>query len=270
MKDRIAIICPMGRDNVGNLAENLERQVFKNFAPIVIENGPGVGSCERYKDKCGWKPAIVLQSGKHPGIAKNAGLKVARDAGFDRWATFDDDDYYGPLYLEELHSAFQAGHRVVGKCANFTALSTGEVILLDHDDSICRHNMAVDCLNGPTISAKFWDKMPMFDERMPWGEDVNWCDDVVRQGIPIWATSIFNWCYMRHSKSHLHTYPMDDEQLLAHTQGSIYDVGGWGTGALRTINGQRESIEPLKIRRARPMLDFDTSPTLQAYRMLSN
>lgn len=243
---KLAVICPMGRDNAKALQANVRRQSFQDFQLVVAENGPGRGSCYT-----AGLVAHVVQSEHHQSHAKNAALAKARCLGATHWATFDDDDYYGPGYLAELVAAFEAGHRVVGKCAHFTRLASGNVIYSSGDVEDDLSNTEATGLQGPTLAAEFWDGMPLFQDTGRYGEDARWLRDVTALGVPMWTTSPFHFCYQRHGLGLGHTWPMRDADVERFALGHNFDVGAWGPGARRLIDGG-DMAALLACRRLRP------------------
>lgn len=255
---KLAIICPLGRNRAKSIAANLQQQTFREFGLVVVENGRGRGSCEAAQ----LRPNMLVSADcKTPGAAKNLGLKVAKALGFTHWATFDDDDWYGPEYLAELVAAFNAGHEVVGKAAHFTKLASGEVVFFSCGDGEIRANREAGSIQGPTIASSFWDGMPLFDESAEWGEDNLWCNAVKSLGKPAWATSPFNWCYLRHGVQHGHTYPARDRHLLALSRGDIFDVGAWGDSVRRLISSSDTAqLATVAKLREKPELKDDDMP----------
>lgn len=252
---KLAVICPLGRSQAKILRENWIRQTFREAVLIVVENGAGVGACKRE----GLSPNVRIEARDRipPGVAKNLGIEAARRHGADCWATFDDDDWYGEKYLEELVAAFEDGHAVVGKAAHFTKMSSGEVLFFAGDEQRVRANMEVKCVQGPTLASTFWEGMPMFDERSR-GEDTVWCEAATRLGKPAWATSPFHWCYLRYGRSHGHAYPATDRQLVGFSRGEVYDVGAWGDSTKRLMSsGDLERVNAVCQRREKPDLDLN-------------
>lgn len=242
----LAVICPLGRDNAAIVERNFERQSFADARLVVVENGPGLGSCERH----GLKPWRVLTSGRHQSLAKNAGLECLLEDGWaTHWTTFDDDDWYGPAYLQEVADAFSAGHQAVCKSNSFMRLDDGRLLF----QSMLGENCVVPGGQGPTLGSRLWSDMPRFSDAQRWGEDWQWCVDLDALGMQFWATSRHHFCYER-SEPLTHTFPLTDEQLL-----------GWSCGERWVAHGNAEAIlngaeEPRLESVPVPTLDISTHP----------
>lgn len=215
---RPVVICPLHRPkDLPNLVANWRRQKVRGDL-VVVENGEAVGACRA----AGFSAAVVLGSDRHVSAALNVGLSHALADGYGHWTKWDADDYYGSDYLLELFGAFAAGHRFVGKSDAFVRLADGRLTLF----TLAGSNQKVTVgFHGPTLSSEVWSGLPRFrtDLPQPWGEDTAWCDDMRTLGIDGWATSRWNFCYLRHPNAQ-HTYDIADSQLASYVNGSVWIV----------------------------------------------
>jgi hypothetical protein len=221
----------------GNLRENVERQTLQGFRVCVAENGDGVGACARIA----WKPDAIVTSEQHQSAAKNAAIDYVERNGGTHFATFDDDDYYGPGYLEEVSEAFELGFDLVGKSQYFIRFDeSGRTLLLEGEGE----NAPARILAGPTISARIWPGMPRF-RTLDWGEDNFFCMDCLAAGARIWSTSRREFVYRRRGGEHGHTYPLTDEALenCARTVGVVYDCGVCGLDNLSLTSCKMQRLE---------------------------
>jgi hypothetical protein len=205
---------------VANVWANCNRQRPVDFRLVVIENGEAVGAWARY----GLQADAVLTSGQSAAAAKNEGLTWIRAHGGGSFATFDDDDYYGPGYLEEALAALENGERVVGKSAVFVLTQVGRLrAVLGWPE-----NARTDCLvHGPTICGVVEDAVDF--PLVAVGEDTEWVLAMRRRGFPVWSTSHFRFCYRR-AADVVHTLVTEDDALLRCWQrggGRAYDYGEW-------------------------------------------
>jgi hypothetical protein len=187
-----------------NVLENFGRQTFLNKKLVIVENGPAVGACK----EANISPDILLTSDAHQSCAKNTGLHEVRKRGGGYCTTYDDDDYYGPRYLEELME--HAGEEdVVGKTSFFMRMSNGNLRLyLDH-----RENSAVDdVVLGPTIS--YWAEDAVeFKNTGDWGEDGRFVTDMLNRGAGVYTTSRWNFVAQRRSDVQSHSWTATDDQI---------------------------------------------------------
>lgn len=219
MNPTIWVVVPLGRATMlPNVVGNFERQRYPHKKLVVVENGAGLGACRKH----GFQPDLVLDSDAHQSAAKNVALETLIDMGARYWATMDDDDYYGPAYLEGIADGFRRGFEVVGKASIFLRFSDGRMHLLEQAGEL----KEVPQVNGPTISSVVRQDMPRFPV-MGWGEDNAWLEAAREKGWRIWAADHFAFCYCRHGQAHPHTYPITDEGLenMSRALDPVYDCG---------------------------------------------
>jgi len=257
MMKKINVIVPLSRPKMlVNVIGNFERQSYPNKSLVIVQNGPGLGACQRL----GFEPDVLIDIGKaHQSTAKNSALEYLRSRGESYFATFDDDDYYGPSYLEGIADGFNRGFDVVGKSAIFVRYSDGRMHYLEQEGDLCR----VDLVNGPTISGAITADTPLFKEFI-WGEDNDWVSMVRAMGAKIWASSRHGFCWMRHAAhEHNHTYRITDAGLenMTRALGPVYDCGMFDE---LVVNGV---VEPSRFdRMPEQELSMDLHPVAQLWK----
>ena len=198
---KINVIVPFSRPAMlDNVINNFLRQHYSNKRLILVENGPAIGACI----KKGVYPDLLLQSEPHQSFAKNTALEELRKIG-GFWTTFDDDDYYGPSYLEEL-AEFSNKATIIGKFSHFM-LTTENALRLYLSS---RENRLTRFVHGPTISAWAEDSVD-FKDTGRWGEDNDWIDRMTLKGALVYATSRWNFVFQR--SKHQHTWLINDSQI---------------------------------------------------------
>lgn len=198
----IWVIVPFSRPQyLENLKSNFLRQKFYNKKLIIVENGKGIGTCKRF----GFKPDILLTSKPHQSDAKNKGIEALQDINAEFWTTFDDDDWYGPDYLQELYENSDKAD-IIGKSSIFNKTTEGKLRLFSGLE-----NASTFDLHGPTISG--WTKSTIFFLNTGrWGEDMQFLYRLNDKGATFWSTSKYNFIYQRF-KSHDHAWTVTDYQL---------------------------------------------------------
>lgn len=186
------VICPYSKpEYLDNLVEALNRQTFRDFTPIVVENGPAVGTFPRLEG------AHVIQSEAHQSHAKNAALKLIRDLGDGSWSCFDCDDYYGKDYLKSQVEALQQGV-IAGK-------SFGNMIYVSYEDGLYLHCLGTldpsQVITGGAMSCRT-AVVPDFPI-IPYGEDGHWTWEMKTvHGATIVPTGPRHYCYNRKGQGH--------------------------------------------------------------------
>jgi glycosyltransferase involved in cell wall biosynthesis len=224
-------IVPFSRPQYAQtIFQRFAAQTYPNKKLVLVENGDGEGTCQRLN----LKPDLLLTSGKHQSWAKNEGILKLRALGHTRdfWTTWDDDDYYGPRYLEELAENLHKGD-VIGKSKSFIKLSDDNLYLIDTPPE----NVALDdkwVVHGPTITARVGESL-LF-EHQPFAEDLKFVDEMRLQGAKIYVTSRYNWCYRRNASSN-HTWQISDDEFKYANSGSFINYGPFDEDV---VNGKKE------------------------------
>lgn len=233
----ISVVVPTCRPEMAqNIAENFARQRYIHKELIIVQNGPAVGSPV--------EGATVLHS--KPGVshARNAGLEWLIDRGRLFFAFMDDDDYYGPGYLDEVAVSFVHEVHLVGKPSAFVELD-GELYRTAPESGITG-------VHGPTLAGRVSPGMPRFPVQS-YGEDGAFCDEYLRRGLRIAHTSSLHFCYRR-SSHRAHTYPATREEML-HSMCIDGPVERLGAFDARVIDGEAEAKALEVLPREEP--DFD-------------
>jgi glycosyltransferase involved in cell wall biosynthesis len=203
--DSVWVIVPFSRPQyLKNVLDNFTRQDFQNKKLVIVENGDAIGTCIKH----GVEPDILLSSLPHQAEAKNEALAAIRRRGYGFWATFDDDDYYGPGYLSEM-VGYSDRAEVVGKGDFFVRLAGGDLLLFEGIGSLQYTNF----VHGPTICS--WAELCMdFPNTGRIGEDCALVKDMLVGGASVWAASKHNFIFKRYPGEDHHTWKMSDEKLI--------------------------------------------------------
>jgi glycosyltransferase involved in cell wall biosynthesis len=91
------------RHTIGNSLKTLDSQCFRDFEVVLIDDGSTDGSPEYIKEAYP-DYHLIEQDNRGPGMARNAGLKLARG----RYIAFlDSDDLWFPWTLKSYHTLIQ-------------------------------------------------------------------------------------------------------------------------------------------------------------------
>jgi len=133
-----------------------------------------------------------------PGVARNSGMRIARELGIKLVSFWDDDDFYGPGMLQEQLANWRPG-RVVGKTFGFVAFNQGVVYFPVPKNQATQH-----LLIGGTIFGHV-DEMPDWTD-MPVGEDGAFSVDCRAKGLETYVLSGKHFVYSRLGEPRDHTY----------------------------------------------------------------
>jgi hypothetical protein len=197
----IYAIVPFSRPKfLYNVVNNFKHQTLHKKKLIIVENGDAIGCCK----KNNFEPDILLTSEKHQSLAKNEALNWIKNHGGGLWATFDDDDYYGPEYLSELDQNSKKAC-VFGKGSVFVKTTDEDILLLDTGEE----NKISKFTYAGTIAA--YSEVSPFFKIMDYSEDTQFLYDIKHS---VYSSSRFNYVYQRWVDNK-HTYPGNDDELLS-------------------------------------------------------
>lgn len=185
------IICPYSKpEYLDNLKGALERQTFRDFIPIIVENGPAVGTFPRLEGY------VILTSEAHQSHAKNTAHRWIRKQGDGSWSVFDCDDYYGPEYIQSQLDALE-GYDIAGK-------SFSNMLYLKYDDGLyLSYPGVLDTTKSLTGGAITCRTAHVLDYPViAVGEDGYWIWHMVRDGAKINHTGPRHYCYNRSGLGH--------------------------------------------------------------------
>jgi glycosyltransferase involved in cell wall biosynthesis len=207
------ITCTNKLDHIDNIFANYERQEYEYKELIVILYNDRL-NLEEWREKAKGHPnvAVYQLDEKEPlGVCLNYGIERAR---FKYISKFDDDNYYGPAFLEDLMNAFEyTDAAIVGKCAHYLYFEDGDILAVKFED---REHCYTEFVAGSAIIIKreVFDKVRFPSDRSV-GEDTQFLQDSVKNGFKIYAADRFNYTCVRRPSPELHTWKVKDEEQLA-------------------------------------------------------
>ncbi|RDU36715.1 hypothetical protein DRW41_11710 [Neobacillus piezotolerans] len=157
---------------------------------------------------------LELPSEESLGSCLNKGIRQAK---YNIIARFDDDDYYGAHYLEEaLDELERRGADVVGKQSIFIYFkSDGLLGLLFKGKENTFIKNTSDTLAGSTLVFKKSVAETVQFPPISVGEDAVFLEECKKRGLCMYASSQFNYVYIRYSNSH-HTSDSDNRRIKKH------------------------------------------------------
>ncbi|WP_433132765.1 glycosyltransferase [Micromonospora sp. CA-240977] len=140
-------------------------------------------------------------------IAAASGTYVAR---------IDDDDLYGPNYLEDQMRAFDYTEAdIVGKWTRFIFLERLPALGVIFPGT--EHVYGTPLCGGTLLMRRELCDVVKFADQTR-GEDIRFIIDCAQQGFATYATDRFNYVYVRHTDTSRHTYRPADLDLLSQTR----------------------------------------------------
>jgi len=146
---------------------------------------------------------------------------------------FDDDDYYGPGYINEQIKFLKKENCIIGKTDRFVVLSDSILYLLDNEQQFSY----VESVHGPTITFHS-EESEYYPENVKWEDDYAYINIMRKKGIKTYSTSIYNFCYSRIGNKHI--WPIPDLELIDLCQsfgGNAYKIGQFNENIINNKKG---------------------------------
>ncbi|WP_077211701.1 glycosyltransferase [Bacillus dakarensis] len=203
------ITCTNKLQFMENLITNFVQQKWENKELIIILNKDTL-NLEEWRERT--KEYIDVSIFQLPeevslGSCLNYGVEKSK---YNFIAKFDDDDYYGPSYIDEAMDAFaKTDADVIGKRSYFIYLEINTLLMIRFPKN---ENRWVKRVHGGTIIAKkrALEKVPFPDRSL--GEDKYFLRNCLLNGLSIYSTSRFNYTYIRREQD-LHTWKANKRYL---------------------------------------------------------
>ena len=201
----ITVLTPTSRKtNANNIVENFLRQNFHEKELIVLLNHDNPNLYNVHENIS----VYTLGSKISLGRSLNFGISKAK---YDFIAKFDDDDYYGPYYLKNSYdSLINSNSDIVGKTCFYIYFKDENLIGLKFSSNENRFCMRVA---GSTLLFKkdIFQHVKFRDKNL--GEDVDFCNDALRNNFKIFSNDRNDYIYIRGNKTY-HTWKIDNNYLL--------------------------------------------------------
>lgn len=210
--EQIWVVVPHSRPEFLRRAEdNFARQRFPGKRLLIVANG--AAASDEHWIAAGCPRASWITSREHVALAKNEALAHIRKQGGGFFTVMDDDDWYGPDYLDEL-AGYAKSYDAIGKQWHFVSLGEGlpsprPQLLLCNRRYADRDNQ---WLTGGTISA--WAEEAIDFPVLTEGEDIQWCARMQQRGARVHGTSIYHYLYRRSYAGARHAWKSSRDAFL--------------------------------------------------------
>jgi hypothetical protein len=150
------------------------------------------------------------------GDCLNLGSEKAK---FDVIAKFDDDDFYSASYLSNSMNLFTTTKAaVIGKSAIFVYFKKDKNLSLYRRGKENQRviNVRKNALAGGTLMFKKEILNKVNFAPINLGEDIQFQMDCLKNKIPLYSGSRFDYVMIRHPYEHLHTWQVDEDKFQSH------------------------------------------------------
>ncbi|GGA34301.1 glycosyltransferase [Paenibacillus physcomitrellae] len=198
-----------------NILNNYLNQRYKRKELIIILNKDNLSIKEWRKKTAAYPNVTVYQVPEEVSLGQCLNCGICR-AKYPVITKFDHDDYYSPYYLKEQIQALQRTKSpVLGKHACLVYLSASNKLIVR---SPHEKNKYVKFVQGGTILFRRNVLKHVRFSDLSLGEDVKFLQDCTRKGYPIYATTPYNYVYIRRKDKSTHTWRVGDHRFLKGSQ----------------------------------------------------
>jgi hypothetical protein len=193
-----------------NIFDNYARQTYPVKELILILNNTCLNVDNWYKKAQAYDNVKIFQKPECDSVGTCLNYAVKKIT-YPYVANFDHDDYYGANYLNDFMAIAPLNDAgIFGKKTHHIFFKDQKILALIHPG---RENSYVDYIINCTLFAKkeVFQKVQFIDSNVV---DEQFGADCNRQGIKIYAIDKYNFAYIRSDDLNLHTYKLDNHQLL--------------------------------------------------------
>ncbi|MGF9945736.1 glycosyltransferase family A protein [Priestia megaterium] len=214
-KERVSIVtCTNKPQFIKNIFHNYRSQIYEKKELIIVLNRDDI-DINRWRIKAEKEKNIfVYQLPEEVSLGQCYNFAVEK-SNYDFIATFDDDDYYAPNYLNDLMQAFlYTDADIVGKLTYFLYLEEKNILAIRNRSQEYKYLDASSFLDGgkKIVKRKVFDSVQYRDVTLL--EDVYFCQDSIEKGFKIFSADKYNLAYLRRDNKNNHTWKEEDNNIL--------------------------------------------------------
>ncbi|MEF2094141.1 glycosyltransferase family 2 protein [Bacillus sp. CFBP9009] len=203
------ITCTMREEFMNNVFENYERQLYDDKELIIVLTKSSMDIKKWLEKANNYDNVRVFQL--------NGGCKLGDCLNFaveksvhDYFAKFDDDDFYGPLYLKNSMDGFRHPNvSIVGKNSFYMYIKSQNALILINDVQQAYTNWVA----GATLVVKKEVFNKVRFRSLNLSEDAYFIQDCNDNGLIFYAIDSSDFVAIRRHPSE-HTWDISDERLM--------------------------------------------------------
>jgi hypothetical protein len=214
------ITCTNKLECMDNILANYDRQQYEDKELIIVLNNNLLDMEEWMEEARKHDNVRVYRVDEKEGLGAclNFGVDEAR---FEYTAKFDDDDYYAPVYLEDMMNAFDySGADVVGKHTRYVYFEKDKALAIRFPGKELQYTHLVA---GATIIVhrEVFDKVRFSTDKVS-GTDTRFLKDCLAKGFKIFSADRFNFVMTRGISQDMHTWKIADEEAKATSEITVF------------------------------------------------
>ena len=211
-KPGVTIIACTNKPNyIDNIFINFERSNYpvKELLLVINNNKISLNECKLKATNFDNVKVFQLDETCTLGECLNFGVEKSE---YDYISKMDDDDYYGPNYLEDTMNVFKyTDAKITGKSTYFVYFENNNTLGIRYRNWEYKYVLVV---GGGTITVK----KEVFDSvkfrNISLGEDELFLVDCHESEFKIFSSDKYNYVLMRHKNLEDHTWKMHYENLI--------------------------------------------------------
>jgi len=191
---------------------NYHIQRYKRKELIIIINKDSINLKEWQKQVADYPNVSVYQVPERISLGQCLNCGICRTK-YPLITKFDHDDYYSPYYLrEQVKSLLRKRSPLVGKHACLIYLAASKQLIIRSPQE---KNKFVRFVQGGTLLFRRQILKKVRFSDLSLGEDVRFLRNCAKKGYPLYATSPYNYVYVRRKNKRTHTWRIADHNFLA-------------------------------------------------------
>ncbi len=209
------ITCTNQPDFLLNILNNYRMQRYRHKELIIILNKDSL-NLQEWRKKASILPNVsVYQVPEQISLGQCLNCGISR-AKYPLIAKFDHDDYYSPYYLnEQVKALLRTKSPVTGKHACLVYLVASNKLIIRSPQE---KNKFVRFVQGGTLLFRREILKNVRFQNLSLGEDVKFLRDCAKKGYSIYATTPYNYVYIRRKDKSTHTWRVSDQRFLTGSQ----------------------------------------------------
>lgn len=194
-----------------NLLSNYIRQNYPQKELVVILNHNEINPMQWLGEATADHSIRVMQVDQSVTLGECLNL-AAEQCQYPYVARFDDDDYYGPAYLQDsLQPLLNRQADVAGKGCRYIFFKDWKVLALL---SPYLENCYTEGIGGATMVMKKEIFQTLRFPSLNLGEDTAFLQDCTARGLRIYSTGRFHYAVIRQNPVQEHTWQVPHQTLL--------------------------------------------------------
>lgn len=210
-QDGVSIItCTHLPRYMNNIFDNFARQTYPVKELILVLNSSYLNASDWYKKAQAYENVKIIQRPESDSVGTCLNYAV-KEITYPYFSIFDHDDYYGEDYLNDFMAIAPYNNTLVfGKKTHYVYFEDQKTLALIHPG---KENSYVNYIINCTLFGKkeIFKSVKFIDSNVV---DEQFGEDCTRLGIKIYAIHPYNFAYIRHDDLRLHTYKLENHQLL--------------------------------------------------------